>query len=142
MALHLAFIKLNALLFVFHRFQKELGLFFTHLALFFRFGPGYLRTIFRWLRLFVAIRAFDFAGQFFLRRGVWRRRRRRVSFLAFAFTWRRRWQLILASARGGRFFRLFLTARRLSILSASGRTCRGERVFVFPFSGRGRWLIP
>src|SRR5438105_5216186 len=36
----LAFIKLNSLFFVLHRFQKKLGLFLTHLSLFFRLRFG------------------------------------------------------------------------------------------------------
>ena len=67
MTRRLAFIKLDALFLVFHRFQKELRLFLAHLSLLLRFGLGELRGLLRRLRLLVTIRSFDFTGQFFLR---------------------------------------------------------------------------
>ena len=97
------FIKLDFLLFIFHRFEKGRCLLRTHLAFLFRLGFGDLRG--RSLFRFLFPRAFHFAG----RRFPWRAERTRAGLLAV-------FAAILA--RGTR------SGRRSSLFSGRGRRAR------------------
>ena len=54
MSRNLAFIKLHAPFFVFHRLQKKLGLLLAHLAVLLRFGLRHLRGLLVLIWLFIA----------------------------------------------------------------------------------------
>src|SRR5712691_251279 len=101
MARGLAFIKLDALFFVFHRLQQSLSLFLVHLPFLFRLRFRNLACFFRRLLGFFS-GALYFSGQFFLRRFGRRRGWRWILAFTFAFTRRRRRAFICTFSRARR----------------------------------------
>src|ERR1051326_4939100 len=122
MALYPAFIKSNSCLFVLHRFQERQRLAFTHLALFFQFRLGNLRTFVCRLLWLLLSCAFHFTGEFFLR---WLRGRSGW-FRAFTFTFS-------FSRRGGGHFTFALAWRGRFIFTFGWA---GGFIFAFAWAGR------